>query len=204
MVQVSNETTVKEPTMLDRVMTMKPTPRVERMREAFLRLERSASIDRARIEARVMRETVGEPMITRRSKVFAAVLREMPIDICPDELIVGLTSVRPLCANVGPGAYAMLQQIRANTVGYADRTIYPGLSDEEVRELEEDLAPYWKQQGRVGRVVYWHYGHNIHGMEKVVKKGFLGIKKEAEERSARLDLTEPEDLKKLPFLEGAV
>ena len=39
MAQVLSETTVKEPTMLDRVITMKPTPRVERMREAFLSLK---------------------------------------------------------------------------------------------------------------------------------------------------------------------
>ena len=204
MVQVSNGKTVKEPAMLDRVLTMKPTPRVKRIREAFLSIERSVSIERARIEARVMKETEGEPMITRRAKVFAAVLREMPIDIYPDELIVGNTSVRSRCANVVPGGYAALQERRANSVGYADRSITPGLSDEDLRELEEDLAPYWKQQGRVGRIAHWHYGHNIHGMEKVVKKGFLGIKKEAEERLARLDLTEPEDIKKVPFLEGVV
>ncbi|MGR3294747.1 MAG: glycyl radical protein [Candidatus Bathyanammoxibius sp.] len=181
---------------------MKPTARVERLREAFLHVERSSSIDRARIEGRVMRETEGEPMITRRSKVFAAVLREIPIDICPEELIVGLTSVRSLCANVIPAAYTELQARRATGVVDAGRIAYPGLTDEEVREIEEDLAPYWERQGRVGLVATWHYGHNIHGMEKVVKKGFLGIKKEAEERLARLDLAEPEDLKKVPFLQG--
>jgi formate C-acetyltransferase len=204
MVRAAEKTTTMKPKTLDRVVTMKPAPRVERLREAFLKIERTVSLDRARIEARVMRETEGEAMITRRSKVFAAVLREMPIDILPDELVVGLTSVRPRCVNLIPGAQAALQERRANSVGYADRPVFPGLSDDEMRELEEDLAPYWRQQGRVGRVASWHYGHNIHGMQKVVKKGFLGIKNEAEERLARLDLTKPEDIKKVPFLEGVV
>ena len=200
MVQVSE----KKMSPLDRVYSIKPTPRIERLREAFLRLERSYSIERARIEARVMKETAGEPMITRGSKVFAAVLREMPIDIYPDELIVGNTSVRPLCTNVVPGAHAAVQERRANSGGSADRSTTPKLSDEELKELDEELTPYWKEQGRVGRVAHWHYGHNIHDMKKVVKKGFLGIKKEAEERLARLDFTDPEDLKKIPFLEGVV
>jgi len=203
MVQTIEGPAGKEATAYERVFAMKPTARVARLREAFLRLERSASLDRARIEAKVMRATVGEPMIARRSKVFAAVLREIPIEISPDDLVVGITSVRHLCNNMVPGTFAMLQERRANS-GYAERATVPGLSDEDLKELEEDLAPYWKEQGRVGRIAYWHYGHNILGMEKVVKKGFLGIKEEAEERISRLDLTEPEDLKKVPFLEGVV
>ena len=68
----------KEMSPMDRVITIEPTSRVERLREAFLDLKPTVSIDRARIEARVMKETTGEPMITRRAKVFAAIAREMP------------------------------------------------------------------------------------------------------------------------------
>ena len=49
-----------------------------------------------------------------------------------------------------------------------------------------------------------HYGHNIIGYEKVLKIGFGGIKRQAEDRLARLDLTDPRDLEKVPFLEGVV
>ena len=203
MVQATEKTTGSQSAMLEKVFTMKPTARVERLREACLAIKPQVSIDRARIEARVMRETEGEPMITRRSKVFAAVLREMPIAIYTDELIVGQTSVSPCCSNIIPGLFDPTQETRVIS-GYINRTGTAGLSADDLRELKEDLEPYWKQQGRTGRVAAWHYGHNIHDMHKVVKKGFLGIKKEAEDRIARLDLTEPEDLKKLPFLEGVV
>jgi len=190
-------------TMMDSVVAMKPTRRVERLRGTFFDVETSVSIERARIEARAMRQTEAEPMITRRAKVFAAVAREMPIEIYPDELFVGCSSDRPRCHNVSPGAYAAIQDRRVNSHGYK-RSTTPGLTDEDMTELLEDLAPYWHEQGRTGRVAGWHYGHNIHAYEKVLKKGFLGIKQEAEERLARLDLTEPEDLKKVPFLEGVV
>ena len=209
---------------VDRVLTVKPTPRVERLREAFVRLKATASIDRARIETRVMKETEGEPMVTRRAKVFAAVAREMPIDIYPDELIVGFLSVRPWCHNISPADGPDLEAGRSiySTAGaeYAGPT---ALNDEEKRELREELIPYWKgaegkyEKTRWGRnaqkiprelsymrIGGMHYGHNCHAFEKVLKKGFLGIKEEAEERLARLDLAKPEELRKVPFLKGVI
>ena len=190
---------LKEKESFDSLYSLPPTPRVERLREDFFEIERSLSIERARIEARVMRETEDEPMILRRSKVMAAVLREMPIDIYPDELIVGQTSVRPCCTNLVPGTLDLDRQRKRHSEG-----VTRGLSLEDLDELADDLDPYWKQQGRVGRVATWHYGHNIHDMLKVVKVGFLGIKTEAEDRLAGLDLAVAADVKKAPFLKGVI
>ena len=92
----------QQETLQERVFTIKPMPRVERLREAMVNRKFAASIDRAHIETRVMKETEGQPIITRRAKVFAAVAREMPIDIHPDDLLVGCPSVRPGYANVSP------------------------------------------------------------------------------------------------------
>jgi len=192
-----------EPVTLDRVLTMKPTPRVEKLRETLLGLTLTASIERARIETRAMKATEGEPTVTSRAKVFAAVLRELPVDIYPDELLVGCTSVAPRCTSISPMNAAFLtDETQARIYGYNRKGTAANLSDAEKKELEEELTPYWRQQGRVGKGS--HYGHNIHAFEKVLRKGFLGIKKDAEERLARLDLTEPEELKKVPFLEGVV
>jgi formate C-acetyltransferase len=193
----------KKPTMLDGIQTLKPTPRVERLRESFLSLKPSASIDRARIETRVMKETEGEPVITRRAKVFAATVREMPINICPDQLLTGSIGVRPRCANITPANKnaAGRKGFLSYLLGLSEDAPFGDLSDDQKRELEE-LTPYWKEQGRMGKV--FHYGHNIHGHVTVLKKGFLGIKREAEERLARLDLAEAEDIAKVPFLEGVV
>ena len=96
--QVLNEPTSENRTRLDKVLTIKPTPRIERLKESLKHAGHKASIDRARIETRVMKETEGEPMVTRRAKAFAAIVSEMPIDIYPDELIVGYVGCRsPLC-----------------------------------------------------------------------------------------------------------
>jgi len=182
-------------------MVMKPTPRIERLRQAFFDLKPTVSIDRARIEARALRGTEGEPTISRRAKVFAAVVREMPIDIYPEELLVGYASVRRRCINVNPATYApLLPEGASDGVRDTERPAADGLGDEDIRELAEDLIPYWKEQGRAGK--YWNYGHNVHDLKKVVEKGFLGIEKEAGERLAELDRDDPLDLKKAPFLEG--
>ena len=192
----------REESLLDRVLTTKPTPKVERLREAFLSIEPSVSIDRARIETRIMKETEGESVIARRAKVFAATVREMPIYVYPGQLLAGCIGARPRCYNIVPGLNAAMRKAgQAYILGLREDLPFDDLSDDEKRELEE-LTPYWKEQGRIGKT--YHYGHNIHGHEKVLKKGFLGIKKDAEERLARLDLTEPEDAKKVPFLEGVV
>jgi|TARA_Y100000310_G_scaffold343297_1_gene450231 formate C-acetyltransferase len=180
--------------------TSRPTARIDRMRKQFFSTKPTFSITRARIEGRIMRETQAEPMITRKAKIFAAIVREMPIDVYADELIVGYSSDRPRCHNISPGTLNADQLTKADESG--GHTNRMGLSDEEVRELQEDLIPLWTEQGRNGGL--WHYGHNIHGLENVVKKGFVGIKRQAEDRLASLDLTEPDDMKKVPFLQGVV
>jgi len=47
-------------------------------------------------------------------------------------------------------------------------------------------------------------GHNSINYEKVLKKGFLGVKKDAEERLAKIDRTNPDELKKVPFLQSVI
>lgn len=49
-----------------------------------------------------------------------------------------------------------------------------------------------------------HIGHSSFGYEKVLKKGFLGVKRDAEERLARIDLSNPDEMQKVPFLKGVI
>ena len=200
---VTPQTSYRAESLLDSVLTTQPTLRIEKLRQEFLSLKPTASIDRALIETRVMKESEGEPVITRRAKVFAATVREMPITIFSDQLLVGGIGVKPLCANITPinqsaeGRKGFLSYL----LGLSRDAPFGDLSQEQRRELEE-MTPYWKEQGRMGKT--FHYGHNIHDHQKVVKKGFLGIKKDAEESLTKLDLDKAEDLAKVPFLEGVI
>ncbi len=210
MLDALSKSTVDE-AMLDRVLAIQPTSRIGRMRDAHLRTRRSSSLDRARIEARVLEATVGEPMITRRAKTFAAAVREMPVDICPDELLVGLAGVRPRSGNVTPTVQRLASGLApdiADRIAGTEKvsgitpTEMKNLGEEEKRELIEELIPLWDKHGRPKHI--WHYGHCIHDYEKVLKLGFLGIKEQAEARLARIDRDDPEDAAKVPFLEGVV
>ncbi len=50
-----------------------------------------------------MQETEGEQMVIRQAKVFAAIVREMPINIYPDEPFVGWLFCEPRGANLSSG-----------------------------------------------------------------------------------------------------
>jgi formate C-acetyltransferase len=51
---------------------------------------------------------------------------------------------------------------------------------------------------------YQEVGHQVIDYEKVLQKGCLGIKQEAEERLARLDPGDPDDLQKIPFVRAVI
>ncbi|MHA2037465.1 MAG: glycyl radical protein [Promethearchaeota archaeon] len=218
----------KKETLLERVLTVQPTQRVERQRQRYLDRKLVYSIERDRIEVRVMKETEGEPMVTRKAKLFATIVRELPINIYPDELLVGwydpIPNNCPLPVKCDPGLEPNLDIISSR-----DRN--PVLiTEEQKRELREEIIPYWRGQGNWEKTrrdpahydpvpvgfppELWysiqagmgsfHVGHFIPNHEKVLKKGFLGIKKEAEERLGRIDRTNLEEVKKIPFLEGVI
>ena len=83
----------REQDLLERFTSTSPTPRFQRLKQCFLDAEPTIEIDRDRIYTRVMKETDGEPMVTRRAKAFAAVVRQMPVVIAADELLVGHVNV---------------------------------------------------------------------------------------------------------------
>ena len=216
------------------LMATQPTPRVELLRARYFRDEMTLSIDADRIITRVMKATEGEPMIVRRGKAFCAVVRDLPVEIFPDELFVGWLSGNPWVS------YINTEHGNAWTEKTLDSL---PMGAEDKKALRDEIIPYWKAQGRwertrAGRVkqlytremadLLWpdgvdpvnrvssgfgpiseihtkmHIGHTLPNFEKVLKKGLLGVAAEAEERIARLNLSDPDDLKKKIFLSAAV
>jgi len=199
MVQVKDGTR----NLRDSFITLQPTPRVESLRLRNLDAPNRAIINNLRIRTRVMKETEGEPVETVRAKAFIAVIREMPLNIYPDDLLVGW-----LCSV--PRGYEVSLALEEDLDTIGTRELNPFLiSDEDKRELREEIFPYLKSHPYLAagvlpdqvRTTLLHHSVNY---EKVLKKGLLGIKRDAEEQMARLDLTRPEDLRKLPFLENVI
>lgn len=126
----------REKSLLDRMITIEPTPRFERLKEVFLRTEPVLEIDRDRIYTRVMQETDGEPMAIRRAKAFCAVVREMPINIAPDELFAG--HVNATWAGHRDSAEAGAQMEGVLDYAARRRSI---ISEADERELREEIIP---------------------------------------------------------------
>jgi len=190
----------RERGLLEKVLTIEPTPRVERLRQRYLDTKSEAVIDILRIKTRVMQETQGEPSAYRQAKAFAETVRGMPVDIYPDELFAGWLYRQPGGAILSAGQ-AVLMEGELDTL--STREYAPHLiSDEDKRELREEIIPYWKTHLRnyaVDSLMHWTTGY-----EKVLRKGVLGVKRDAEERLARLDIADPEDVRKVIFLRGVI
>ncbi len=228
MVQSVEKTAEKTETLLQRVLTVQPTQRIERHRQRYINRKLVYTIDRDRIEVRVMKETEGEPMVTRKAKLFAAIVRELPVDIFPDELLVGWYDPIPNNCPLPVKSDLTLEDSLDEISRRERNPIF--ITEEQKRELREEIIPYWKGQGNwenlrlcpshyepappgftseawyslSNTMARFHVGHFIPNNEKLLKKGFLGIKKDAEDRLGRIDQTNPEDAKKIPFLEGVI
>ena len=188
----------RERAIRDRVLTIQPTTRVERLRQLYLSTKDTIVIDIIRSRTRVMQETVGEPMAMRQAKAFAASVREMSVNIYPDEPFVGWLFCEPRGSHL-PWGQALAIESELDTI--STRKINPFLvGEEDKKELREEILPYWKKHRDGGSTLpHWTAGY-----EKVLKKGLLGVKKDVEERIGRLDLTDPDDFKKLTFLQSVV
>ncbi len=234
------QTLDREKALLEEYLTIPVPARIQEDKDRFFQRKFTYAIERDRIEVRVMKETEGEPMVTRKAKIFAAIVRELPIHILSDELLVGWLDPRPDSCQLSVKYDHNLAEKLNDTgeFGLSTRKRNPiAISEADKKELQEEILPYWRGSGKWERTrissvndsrvpaealaIYGghdpsnpvskmssflggHIGHFVCDNEKVLAKGFLGIKKEAEERIERLDLTDSEDLAKIPFLEGVV
>jgi len=223
MEQALSDTSAGEQLVPEDVFAAKPTERLERLKAGFLEAKPVLEIDHARIYTRAMRETEGEPMVIRRAKAFCAVVREMPISIAGDELFAGYV-------NATWHGHQIAAERGAAVLGALDYMLKNGrfLSKADETELKEEILLYWSgRKGGIGaddsfkaipfvrsereyqlfyggRRMSGQYGHLIVDYGKVLKRGFMGVKQDAEERLTRLDPTDPEELRTVPFLTGVV
>ncbi len=171
------------------------------------------------------KETEDEPIHIRRAKALEKILTEMTIFIGDDELIVGICATKPRSAPVFPEFSwewldAELDQLEKRT-----NDIFL-ISEEKKRVLREEIFPYWDgkttselaaalmtQEAKDARAAgvftpdnyfFSGIGHIGADYAKVLAKGLNGIIAEAEEEMSKLEITAPDDLKKLPFLRSVI
>ncbi|MCD8337458.1 MAG: glycyl radical protein [Lachnospiraceae bacterium] len=97
---------------------------------------------RAKLVTESYKETEGEPIITRRAKAFAHILRYIPITIRDQELIVGSSTLAPRgCQTFPEYSYEWLEA-EFDTV--ATRAADPFYIAEETKAELREVHKYWK------------------------------------------------------------
>jgi formate C-acetyltransferase len=116
---------------------------VSRLRERIVHAPREACVERARHLTRSMSVNWDDPPLTRVGKALADVLDNISVIIRDDELIVGCRTSKLKGAPFFPENKS--RWIEADGGTLAERIIQRALiSAAEVRELEEEILPFWR------------------------------------------------------------
>jgi pyruvate-formate lyase len=118
-----------------------PTPRVERVKERFLKITPEICVERARLITQSYKETEDEPIHVRRAKALEKILGEMTIFIQDDELIVGNQCTKPRSSPVFPEFSC--KWLEAELDRLEKRTGDVFLISEEKKQTLRELFPYW-------------------------------------------------------------
>lgn len=199
--------------------------RTVKLNNELLLVKPEMCIERARIVTESYKQSEGEPMVIRRAKSIADVLTKMTIFIQKDQPIVGNQASKLRSAPLFPETEAgyLEKEIDLFEKREQDRLVLP----QAVRkELLEEVIPYWKgktiqeialkampertrklvtlenQIFSVGIHLAGSIGHIIADYEKVLNKGFKGLKQEVIEKLETLDITEPDYGEKYDFYQS--
>ena len=146
--------------------------RIVQMRDRLLSSSYKLDLDRARHYTRAYQQTEGQPACLRAARGLQETLRNMPISIADKELIVGSKSskdfsdplyieatvnyahIRLALSLYGTGKSLddwvaedpNRRDVSLGTRGATFSRDVPNISEEEYRELKEEIVPYWKDK----------------------------------------------------------
>ncbi len=200
------------------------TARIGRLVDHLFANPPQIEADRGVLLTESYRATEGEPIVARRSKAFYHILENIPITIRPEELIVGSSSVAPRGAQVFPEYSFEWMEAELDTV--STRSADPFQISEETKARLREAYRYWKGKTTselatsymapeairairhniftVGNYYYNGVGHVSVQYEKVLKIGYRGIRREAEEALAKLSISDSDYAKRHHFLEAVI
>lgn len=203
------------------------TSRIDALKERFYNDKMYVDTQRALIVTQVYKETEDEPVVIRRAKALERVLNEIEVVIYPNELIVGSQNgSSPRSANVFPemATYWIEKELDDFETRPQDKFIVTDKAKEELKSI----FPYWKGKTLLdhmrkvmpkdtlkqidfenpaifGWCAYSNgIGHICQDHERMIKTGFLNLKKQAQEQLENLDLTIPENIEKENFLRAEI
>src|SRR5450759_2694008 len=153
--------------MISDFQNLKATDRILSLKNKTLSSERYLSIEQAKIITRVYQQNEGFPVILKRSEALAKSLSEMPIDIDPEEFIVGNRTPDIRAGVVFPeaGINWLINEIES----LPERPQDPfNVRPTDVTYFKEIIEPFWSGK-TLEDDIYRSYGQEISSIEKVVK-----------------------------------
>lgn len=204
-------------------MSIKATPRIQRLREKLVNTEPIICPERALFWTESYKKTEDQPPVVRAALALKETLSGMTINIYEDELLVGNQGSALRAAPLHP-------QINLWFMNELDRfELRDGSKfkiSEEAKEKLKSTMDYWRgknvyertmallpqeaKDSAAANVFTCNYtltkgtGHFLLNFEKVLNVGFNGIKAECESHLANLDYSNPDDFDKISLYKAVV
>ncbi|MFC1929750.1 glycyl radical protein [Chloroflexota bacterium] len=205
--------------------------RVNRMLKGFRDKPPRLAVERARLFTESFKETESLPIVLRWAKAMENIMANIEVAIGDEELLVGTCGPLPRYGLIYPELRPCRLPKPEDKRQKERKTFIT--TEEDIRVLNEEIIPYWEGKTlhnaylallpeETRRFIYkddninWKYiilesattRHSLQwalDYEKVLIKGFNGIKREAEERLASLDVFDSKNnYDKKPFLEAVI
>jgi len=187
--------------------------------------------ERAMILTRVYKEMKGHPHIIVVAEAMAAVLREVPIYIYDQELVVGTLGCAKKNGPVFPefGLNWVIDEMENGLLGYSEKRTHDYFTHTEdtykqlksIQEfwdgnaVEERLIPILADDDIKGShmgkglflcnaYIFCGAGHLGINYDRLLKKGYQAINEEIKEKMEALDTSNPDDIEKMNFYKAAL
>lgn len=200
------------------------SPRIDKLITALFESMPVIEADRGYLITESYRQTEHLPIITRRARAFEHILKNIPIIIRDNELIVGSTTKAPRGCQVFPEfSYSWLES-EFDTI--EKRSADPFYISEETKKTLRDVYRYWEGKTTsdlalsymapetkaamehniftAGNYFYNGVGHVTVSYEKILEYGFEGVIEEAVTAMTHLRVSDMDYSKRQTFLEAVV
>lgn len=195
--------------------------RCQRLKDSLVNVQSEVCLERAKIVTRVYKETEGEDSYVRKAKAFDAILKEMSLFVVEDELICGHQAGKRRSAPLFPEFAVDWVDNEIETFPTRPQDKFM-ITPEQIADYRENIVPYWRGKTFFDRTMSYltedvnllredaglfsvglhedgGLGHVALTYEKLLKKGFDGIKNDIKEQMEQLEDWKAEDMQKRKF-----
>lgn len=193
-----------------------PFARVNRLRQTFLDREYDVDVERLRLMTEAYKRYEGETTIIRCARAFENILLNVSLHIYDDDLILGEIAAPAKAAPIYPEFSVdwIIDEVKNEPFEEREHDQFYIRSDEEKEEILK-LCGWWQGKtvddlinaaldedqlkgSEAGKKIFqtnlYHYagvGHLVMDYEKLMKKGFDGLIKEAKEGLEKITKEDP-------------